>query len=252
MFKISTIYLDPDLHHAGVQHGSVNRGEMDAAGIVALLEKFSSIDAMEMLDMDPQIIAAGRNCKLIIRTNRKKLFVYNAENMNESAVEMTPAEIVQKLDNIKLAPAAEEVEQSRAAPAPAPSRPGVGYALLAFALLVNVYTVYSMLSKPPQIDDKSDVVYVASAHDMARTQQAVAGTYATGSGKGNRVLIINADGSLQYNEIGAPGNPLPWTGTYRIGSRHQNSCLSVDGGSVIDVVDSNTVIYYRDTFHRVK
>jgi hypothetical protein len=252
MFKISTIYLDPDVHHAGVQHGSVTRGEMDAAGIIALLEKFSSIDAMEMLDVDPQVIATGRDSKLIIRTNRKKLFVYNAQNMNEAAIEMTPAEIVQKLDHSQPAPVAGESGQSGLVAAPEPSRPGIGYALLAFAVLVNIYTVYSMVSKPPQIDDKSDVVYVASAHDMARAQQAVAGTYATGHTPGNRILIISSDGSLQYSEIGAPGNPLPWTGTYRVGSRHQNSCLSVDGGSVIDVVDSNTVIYYRDTFHRVK
>jgi hypothetical protein len=252
MAKISTLYLDPDVRHAGVQHGSASRGELDAAGIIALLEKFQSIEAMEMLDLDPQIIAAGRNCKLIIRTNRKKLFVYNAQNMNEAAVEMTPSEIVQRLDNIKLAPVAEEMEQPGIVSAPPPSRPGVGYALLAFALLINSYTIYFMFSKPAQIDDKSDVVYVADAREAAQKQQAVAGTYATGSGKGNRLLLISSDGTLQYSEIGVPGNPLPWTGTYRVGSRDQNLCLSVDGGSVISVVDHDRVIYYRDTFHRIK
>src|SRR5579871_2173566 len=183
MFKISTLYLDPDVHNAGVQHGSVSRGEMDAARIIALLEKFQSIEAMEMLDVDPQVIATGRDSKLIIRTNRKKLFVYNAENMNEAAIELTPAEIVQKLDGGKPAPAAEEGAQLPGpAAAPAASRPGVGYALLAFALLVNIYTVFSLFSKPPQIDDKSDVVFVTDAHEIAQKQQAVAGTYATGQG----------------------------------------------------------------------
>jgi hypothetical protein len=252
MSKISTIHLDPDMCHAGVQHGSVSRGEMDAAGIIALLEKFSSIDAMEMLDLDPQVIAAGRDSKLIIRTNRKKLFVYNAQNMNEAAIEMTPAEIVQKLENIKSAPAREESEQAAPAAAPPPSSPTVGYALLVFALLINVYTVYSMFSKPAQIDDKSDVVYASDANEIAQRQQAVAGTYATGRTAGNRILIVGEDGSLQYSEIGAPGNPPPWTGTYRVGSRNQNLCLSVDGASVIDVIDPNTLIYYRDTFHRIK
>jgi hypothetical protein len=254
MPKISTIYLDPDVHHAGLQHGSVSRGEMDAATVIALLEKFSSIDAMEMLDLDPQVIAAGRSSKLIIRTNRKKLFVYNAENMNEAAIEMTPAEIVQKLDQGKSAMATEESEQTvlAAAPPPRPTNPAVGYALLAFALLINGYTVYSMFSKPAQIDDKSDVVYVADAQEAAQKQQAVAGTYATGNTRGNRILVIGGDGSLQYSEIGAPGNPPPWTGTYRVGSRDGASCLSVDGASVIEVVDPNTLIYYRDTFHRIK
>jgi hypothetical protein len=254
MFKISTLYLDPDGRHAGLQHGSVSRGEMDVAAILALLEKFQSVDALEMIDVDPQIIAAGRDSKVIIRSNRKKLFVYNAENMNEAAIEMTPAEVVRKLEGGRPAPsAAEEAAQLPGPPAaPETSHPGVGYALLAFAVLINVYTVFSLFSKPPQIDDKSDVVYVTDASEIARKQQAVAGTYATGQGKGNRILIIGGDGSLQYSEIGAPGNPPPWTGTYRVGSRNQKSCLSVAGASVIDVVDPNTLIYYRDTFRRIR
>lgn len=254
MSKISTIYLDPDVRHAGLQHGSVGRGEMDAAAVIALLEKFSSIDAMEMLDLDPQVIAAGRDSKLIIRTNRKKLFVYNAQNMNEAAIEMTPAEIVQKLDHGKPAPAMEGSEQAAltAAPPPQPANPAVGYALLAFALLINVYTVYSMFSKPAQIDDKSDVVYATDAIEIARQERAVAGTYATGHTAGNRILVVGGDGSLQYSEIGAPGNPPPWTGTYRVGSRNQILCLSVDGASIVDVIDPNTLVYYRDTFHRIK
>jgi hypothetical protein len=172
--------------------------------------------------------------------------------MNEAAAEMTPAEIVQKLDGSKPAPAEEAAEQLGPAAAPTPSHPGVGYALLAFALLINIYTVLSLFSKPPQIDDKSDVVYAADAHEITQKQQAVAGTYATGHTSGNRILVVGGDGSLQYSEIGAPGNPSPWTGTYRVGSHHQNFCLSVDGASVIDVVDPNTLIYYRDTFHRIK
>jgi hypothetical protein len=252
MTKISTIFLDADARHVGVQHGTVSRGELDAARITQLLENFRSTDAMEAIDTDPQIIATGPACTLIIRTNRKKLFVYNAKNMNEAAVEMTPADILQRLDNIAPVSVAVEAEPSAMAAAPPPSRPGMGYALLAIALLINVYTVYSIFSRPPQVDDKSDVVYVADAAEIAQKQQAVAGTYATGNTRGNRILVIGADGSLQYSEIGAPGNPPPWTGTYRVGSRNQNLCLSVNGGSVVDVIDNNTLMYYRDTFRRVK
>ncbi len=252
MFKVSTLYLDPEVRHPGVQHGSASRGELDAAGVIAMLETFRSIDALEMIDLDPQIIAAGRACKLIIRTNRKKLFAYNAQNMNEAALEMTPAEIVQRLDDLKPALVADEADQSGLVARTPPSRTKMGYALLAIALLINIYTVYTMVSKPAQVDDKSDVVYVADASERAQKQRIVAGTYATGNTRGNRILMIDSDGTLQYSEIGAPGNPAPWTGTYRVGSRNQNLCLSVDGASVIDVIDPNTLVYYRDTFHRIK
>ena len=135
---------------------------------------------------------------------------------------------------------------------PQPSSPAIGYALLAFALFINIYTVYSLFSKPAQIDDKSDVVYATDANEIAQKEQAVAGTYATGRTPGNRILVVGGDGSLQYSEIGATGNPPPWAGTYRVGLRDQNLCLSVDGASVVTVVDPNTLMYYRDTFHRIK
>jgi hypothetical protein len=252
MTKISTISLDADAHHAGVQHGTISRGELDAAKITELLGNFQSIDGMEMLDLDPQVIAAGRECTLIIRTSRKKLFVYNAKNMNEAAVEMTPAEILQRLDNVKPAMAVEEVAEAGMAAAPPPSRSGMGWFLLAVALLINGYTGYSIFSRGKDINDKSDIIIATDASQIAQQQRTVAGTYATGSTAGNRMLIIGADGTLQYSEIGAPGNPPPWNGTYHIGSRNNNLCLSVDGDSVVDVIDNDTLLYYRDTFHRIK
>jgi len=250
MFKVSTVYLDPGGKHADVQHGTVNRGQLDERKLIELLENFQAIEAMETIDTDPQIIVVGRGGKLIVRTNRKRLFVYNAENMNESAAEMAPAEICQRLNRVEPAPTAAETDQFDLADAP--SRIGIAYVLFAVAVLINVYTVYSLFSGGPTVDDKSDITLVHDAHETSRKQQLVAGTYATGHERGDRILIIRADGSLQNSEIGAPGNPPPQVGTYHVGMRDQKLCLSVDGGSVIDVVDHDTLMYYRDTYKRAK
>lgn len=253
MFKISTIYLDPEARHADVQHGTVDRGNLDAARIAELLENFRAIDAMETIDLDPQIIAIGRNCRLIIRVNRKRLFAYNAQDMNEAATEMTPAEILQRLENVRLVvPAPAEADQAGPAPAPPPSRRGIGYALIVIAMLINIYTTYSIFAGGQDINDKSDLTYATDPVEIAHERRLAAGTYATGAAPGDRILQINADGSFQNSEIGAPGNPAPETGTYRIAAHVGMTCLSVDGGSVIDVVDHNTLLYYQDTYRRIK
>lgn len=250
MFKVSTIYLDAEARHADIQHGTVNRGQLGEPELIKLLENFRAIEAVETIDTDPQIVVSGHGCKLTIRTNRKRLFVYNAENMNEAAIEMSSAEIWRRLSKVEPAPTAAEADQFYLADAP--SRIGLAYVLFAAAVLINVYTVYSLFSGGPTVDDKSDITLVHDAHEASRQQQLVAGTYATGRERGDRILIIRADGSLQNSEIGAPGNPPPKTGTYHVGMRDQKLCLSVDGGSVIDVIDHDTVMYYRDTYKRAE
>jgi hypothetical protein len=255
MLNVLTLYLDSDARHAAVQHGTVKRGELDAAKIAELLENFMSIEAMEMVDVDPQVIIMSGERTLIIRTNRKKLFVYNAKDMNESAVEMTVAEILQRLGNVQpgVAPeegAADQLQPGKAA-VPFRDRTWVGYLLFVVVVLINVHTVYSNFFRKKH-HYNSDITFFTDASAIAQQQRVLAGTYTTGSGPGSHVLVIGSDGTLKYSEIGAPGNPPSQIGPYHIGSRNQGLCLSVDGGRVIDVIDDNTLMYNGGTFHRVK
>jgi len=250
MFKVSTMFLDQEARHADLQHGTVNRGQLDAAKLTELLENFRAIEAVEMIDLDPQIIAAGSRSRLIIRTNRKKLFVYNAANMNEAAAEMAPAEIMQRLNSVP-APVVSELPADLAA-VPPPSRTGLAYALFAVALLVNLYTIYSVFIPGKTVNDKSGLSYITDPQEEVRRRGMIAGTYATGHERGDRILVIHQDGSMQSSEIGAPGNPPPQTGTYHLAELGQNLCLSVDDGGVVHVLDANTLRYYGDTYKRVQ
>jgi hypothetical protein len=249
MFNVSTIYLDSDMRHAAVQHGTVKRGELAAAEFTQLLENFLAIDAMETVDTDPQVIATRGDRTVIIRTVRKKLFVYNAKNMNESAVEMTPAEILQRLGAVQAVAAPEEETKEQLPPGkaavPLRNRKRIGYLLLVGAVLVNVYTVYSNFFG----HEHMDVAVSTDAGAIAQQQRAVAGTY---DGPGSHILIIGSDGTLKYGEVETSVNPVTRAGKYSVGTCNKGSCLLVDDDSVIIIIDNNTLVYRRDIFHRVK
>jgi hypothetical protein len=251
MSKVSTSHLDAEARHAGVQHGSIVHNRLDADKLIGLLENFQSIDPMELIDSDPQIMAMGRGCKLNIRTVRKKLFVYNVENMNEAAAEMTPAEIVQRLGDTTPATAVaaappEATEQSSLPTESQPRRAGKVWPIVAAIVLVNSYTGY-VLFQQSRIE-KWGITFVLDDSEIAKQCQIFAGTYATGS----HTLIVGKDSSLQYRETGTGKKASLWTGTYHVALRGQKTCLSIDGGGIVNASDSNTLTYAGETFHRIK
>jgi hypothetical protein len=251
MSKVSTAHLDAEARHAGVQHGSIVHSSLDADKLIELLENFRSIDPLELIDSDPQIMAMGSGCKLNIRTVRKKLFVYNVENMNEAAAEMTPAEIVQRLGDTAPATAVaaaplETTEQSSLPTESQPRRAGKVWPIVAAIVLVNSYTGYALFQQSRS--EKWGITFVLDDSEIAKQHQVFMGTYATGS----HTLIVGKDGSLQYRETGTEKNSALWTGTYHVALQGQKTCLSIDGGGIINASDGNTLTYAGETFHRIK
>jgi hypothetical protein len=255
MPKVSTAHLDAQARHAGVQHGNIVHSKLDANELIGLLENFRLIDPMELIDSDPQILAVGSDCKLSIRTVTKKLFVYNVENMNEAAAEMTPAEIVQRLGYTTPATAVaaaplEATEQSSLPTESQPVRAGNVWLIIAAVVLLNSYTGYALFQQSRT--EKWGITFILDDNEIAKQRQIFAGTYATSSAPGSHTLSVGKDGSLQYGETGTEKNSALWTGTYHVALRGQNTCLSIDGGDIINASDGNTLTYAGETFHRIK
>jgi len=255
MSKVSTAHLDAEARHAGVQHGSIVHSSLDADKLIELLENFRSIDPLELIDSDPQIMAMGSGCKLSIRTVRKKLFVYNVENMNEAAAEMTPAEIVQRLGDTTSATAVaaappEATEPSSLPTESQPRRAGKVWPIVVAVVLINSYTGY-VLFQQSRIE-KWGITFILDDNEIAKQCKIFAGTYATGSAPDSHTLIVGKDSSLQYRETGMGKKTALWTGTYHVARRGQKTCLSIDGGGIINASDSNTLTYAGETFNRIK
>src|SRR5271168_4181082 len=98
MYRVSTTHLGPDGRRASATNESADRGEMSAAELTVLLDAFCEIDPVDNEEFDPSIVAAGRGSKLIVRTSRGRLQVYDIRDHSAPAVEMTVAGILERLD----------------------------------------------------------------------------------------------------------------------------------------------------------
>src|SRR5580700_7844554 len=141
MYSVTTLHLDPDARRTRAGHEEMNRGDMDADELTALLDAFVEIDPADNEEHDPHIVAAGRGAKLIIRTSRGRLQVYDVRDHAAPATEMTPQAILQRLDRLEsTSPFPGDADQP---PPTAPHR-GIAFAMLALGLVLNGYILYSV------------------------------------------------------------------------------------------------------------
>lgn len=254
MFKVSTCNLAPDARAAAADLGTHEVGELDAEKFTALLETFRELDPLQNAETDPQIVVHAPGGKFIVRTGRGKLLLYNARNTTESAVELTAAEIVAQLERLvtMAGPVGETTADEAITGTSRPQLRGLAFALLAVGFALIGYAVYSALQtdvgdKPPALTPISDSI------ELAACQRSVVGTYATGQEPGDHGLVVEAEGVLKFLEFLSPGEQNEIRDTYRIGRQGSKVCLATDRyGALIEVIDSDTLVYATGTYQRTK
>ena len=110
--------------------------------------------------------------------------------------------------------------------------------------------------KPLFVSEKpspsEDFTLVTALAELKERRQAVVGIYATGLNLGDRHLMISPDGHIVFSELGARQTIGAGTDSYRIARRDQRTCLVTPRSGVIETVDANTIVYYGDTYKRIK
>lgn len=253
MFKVTTVNLSSDTTAAATDHGESDLGEMSAVQLTALLERFAAIDPIQNAEADPLIRLSAPAGQFLVRTSLGRLFLYNARNTTEPAAELTPEQIVALVDrpgSPGISPEPTDVSDATTRPAIAPSR-GIAIAILCAGLALNGYTLYSAFYTD-SVHEKVAVTLLTDPAELAAQKQAVAGTYATGEKLGDRVISITQDGQVSFAEIGNARSISNGADTYRIGRREKKICLTTTDSGIIDVVNIDTLIYYRDTYRRAQ
>ena len=221
---------------------------MSASDLTVLLDAFCEIDPVENEEFDPSIVAAGRGAKLIVRTSRGRLQVYDIRDHSAPAIEMTVAGIIERLDRMmpetRSPFAIPEPEQ----PAPTAPHRGIAFAMLIVGLVLNGYILYSVFYVE-SVNKKPEVTLITDADELKTREAAVAGVYATGNHTGDRVIEVIAAGQLRFYEIGAKGPINDTKDTYRFGRHDGLLCLSTGESGVVDLV-GDTLVYYRDVYQR--
>lgn len=252
MYRVATVNLTADASDLEPDAGTIDHGEMSAGEVVLLLERFRDLHLVETGESDPCVEIVAPTGKFRIRTSLGRLFLYNARATQEPYAELTPAEIVVQLARSAVSPipspppAEPEVPPSRGKSA---AQRAIAAGILAAGLLINAYTVYTV-SYTESVNVKPNVTLLTDAKDVAARRIEITGTYATGNRVGDRVIAIRPDGRVEFSEVGRSGGLSELSDTYQLGRRGTRLCLLTGDGSVIDVLNLETLTYFRDTYRR--
>lgn|SRR5208337_350396 len=248
MYQITTFHLGPDGRRASASSESADRGEFSAAELTVLLDAFTEIDPVDNEELDPHILATGRVAKVIIRTSRGRLQVYDGRDHSAPAVEMTVPAILARLDQVPESASPIPTEEGASQPPPTAPHRGIAFAMLLVGLALNGYILYSVFYVE-SVNKKPDVKLITDSDELKSRQAVLTGVYATGSRTGDRVIDVGAGGQIRFYEIGLKGPINDTTDTYRIGRHDGVLCLSTPDSGVVDLV-GDTLVYYKDVYQK--
>jgi hypothetical protein len=255
MFRVSTVHLSADAATADPTLAATELGEVSRDTLLTLLGRLRELDASHLVDAEPHLLVTSRAGRFIVRTGRKKLFLYDARDNVQPYAELTPEEIVALLEreHVTAAPwSANEgnapAEAAHAARRAAPHT-GIAATILIAGLALNGYTLYSVfytesVNAPPL------VTLLTEPTDIVARTNSVVGTYMTGDKPGDRTIAVQADGRVNFSELGSSNVLLNNRDTYKVGKRGEKFCLSTAESGVIEIIDSDTLLYYRDVYKR--
>ncbi len=248
MYRVTTSHLGPDARRVNPASEDLDRGELSSAELTILLDAFIEIDPAENEEHDPHVVVAGRGAKLIIRTSRGRLQVYDVRDHAAPAVELSVAKIIERLDLVETAaPFARQEEEQ---PPPTAPHRGIAFAMLTLGLILNGYILYSVFYVE-SVNKKVEVKLLTDADEVRAKETALAGVYATGPKTGDRVIEIDPTGQVRFYEMGAKGPINDSKDTYRIGRHDGLLCLTTVDSGVVDLV-GDTLVYYKDVYQRRK
>jgi hypothetical protein len=260
-YYVTLVNLAPDARLADSSLGRGQATKYSAAELGHLLTAFCELDAIQNVSADPEIHVHHGAERHIVRTGQKRLLLYNARDNTQPAHVLTTAEILAVFDGSK-SRATPPVAAAPAAPSGAvadtgipvayesPARRGhVALILIALACAVIAGIVgLRIAQRQPRASD--DVVLLPAAERTA-AGRTVEGVYVTGSNPGDRGIVIGPTGAIRFFQLKAGAAPTMAHDTWRPGRRDKTLCLAItDLGTVVEIVDRNTVLYRGERYRR--
>lgn len=203
--KVTTENLNPDCTVADTSFGRIERGELTAEALQALLANLAAVDASQDQRHDPGIIVRVRDKSHLIRPARGQWLLYNARDVSQPGVKLALPELMAVLQETTPPPAASEsAPEALPEPPPTPGRNPralVAGLLLAVGLGLNLWALAQWALR--ERSAAPECAPITDAAKLASLRRDLGGTYATGSDAGSRVITIQAADRLDLALLAA-------------------------------------------------
>ncbi|SDS38705.1 hypothetical protein [Opitutus sp. GAS368] len=263
MYNVTLVNLSANARSvAGQTHIELRDVKSDA--LQELLRNFCEIDQIENAAGDAEIRIHVRHEKYLLRTEQKKLILYDVHQRELPGQMLSVEQAIQELDGTAAATRRESILQARAeagpgaipgpllpiTPAPpAASKPRV-IGLLAMAIVLLAAIVW--LAAPFGSDDSPPGFAPIVPEELDSVQTALLGVYMTGSEPGQHGIVVTDPGELKLFELGAEEAPRVVYAGYRLGRISPKLCLVTDQpGGVIEVTADGNLHYCGEVYQRI-
>ncbi len=130
-----------------------------------------------------------------------------------------------------------------------PAHRAIGLLVLAAAIAVNFHTLFSAL-RVDNVNRTTDRPTPLEAAELAVVGKSLLGTYVTGENPGDRTITVQPGGRVTFAELGSSNKVLNNTDTFRLGRRASARCMVTANSGIIDIFDTDTLVYFRDFYRR--
>lgn len=256
--KVSTVNLSSNLTGVDPTHGTIERGEMSADALADLLAAFAEIDPALNLEHDPRVLVRTNDAWYAIRTERGRLYLYDARDTSQPGAEMDLPNLIAAIQNVPApAPVADSPEpELQPVPSRRKAKTVLATVLLLCGLGLNAWGVFQFFQRDR---DEAPATYTPIKDDerTALYLRKLAGTHATGRAPGDRVISITRDGRISFDvmirdaggDVGIARGPAQTCG---FGRRSDGSiCLTTANSGQVGIGADGSLFYFGDTYRRI-
>ena len=258
MYNVILVNLAPDARSfAALSH--LERRDVGPEDLLVLLRNFCDVDPIENTTADAEIRVQVRRESYLLRTEQKKLILYDALRRDLPAQIFTVEEVMAELDGTATATRTQSIREARAeaepvvvperAPSAAPSKLRlIALAATAVILLAAIIT----LAGPFGADGHPPGFVRVEPAERAGLEAKLTGVYLTGNEPGQHGIVVTGPGELKLFELGTVEAPRVVYVSYQLGRVDAKLCLATDQpGGLIEVLADGNLAYGGESYQRI-
>ncbi|MDI1336575.1 MAG: hypothetical protein PSU94_10390 [Lacunisphaera sp.] len=260
MYHVILVNLSADARCVAAQ-AYVEKRALPPDALADLLRDFCEIDPIENAVADTEIrVKVGGNSYLL-RTEQKKLILYDAHRRDLPGQIFTVAQAMEELDGSAAKARAQTILLARGETEPAPTGP-VAVApppvlssksrVIALAVMAGLMAAGLWLVAPEKAAGPPAGFVPLAPEEWAERQAGLAGVYLTGSEPGQHGIVVTDPEQLKLFELGTVAAPRVIYAECRLGRLGGQLGFATDQpGGFIEITADGNLAYSGEIFQRV-